>query len=107
MDNYIEYDVCSLIINRTQRYGINKKIFKTAYILSDYFIIAIFKKLTVSTILKFFFGIRSDDYIFRKAKKIEILSNKDKIPVQIDGEFVDITPDIIKISEKKINFIIP
>ena len=108
IDDFLEYETCSIILNRTQRYAINKKIFKTAYILSDYFIVALFKRLTIKTLINFFLGVKSDDYIFRKAKKIEIL-NENSLPIQIDGEFVDINSKNldISISDKKINFIMP
>ncbi len=106
IDNIVDYEVESIIINRTQRYGLNKKIFKTAYIISDYFVCALIKKVNYSSLLKFFLGINSEDIIFRKAKILEIKTSKN-LPIQVDGEFIDISPEIITISDKKLKFILP
>ncbi len=106
IDNIVDYEVESIIINRTQRYGLNKRIFKTAYIISDYFVCGLFKRVNYTSLLKFFLGLNSKDFIIRKAKIIKIKTSK-KIPIQIDGEFIEIIPNVIKISDKKLKFILP
>ncbi len=106
IDDILDFEISSIIINRTQRYGINRKIFKTAYIISDYFVCALFNKVDFKNLFKFFAGLSSNDINFRKAKKIQFFISK-KVPVQIDGEHIEIIPELITLSSKKIKFILP
>ncbi len=98
--------ICSSIIaSRIRRYAGNFELFKNAYILSDYFEVAVFDNVNFKEILKFFLG-KKDRNDFKIVKKITIPEDY-SIKVQIDGEILKKFPKTIEVSDKKIKFILP
>ncbi len=98
-----KYNVETLILNKTEKYGGNFKIFKNASLFEDYFEILIIRKLTKLSLLTIFF---TKETI--KGRKIKILNSKD-LYSQFDGDFFQDFQSInrIEISDKFINLIVP
>ena len=111
IDNKI-FEAESIIINRTERYAGNFKLFKKADIFKDKFEILIFKKLSLQILINFWqrFALNkvrnTSNHFFIKGKKIKI-KTKNRIFTQIDGESVDFIPKTIEVTNDYVNFLIP
>lgn len=104
-----KFTCLTAIINRTQRYAANLRIFKNININDNFFEVLVVKKISFCSLFAIFFYILfnkkiSKNFCFIKGKEIVITSSQ-SIPTQIDGDPLTFTPETISISPHYINII--
>ena len=94
----MRYNASSVIIGKSRYYGGIYSLFKSGNLTNDAFDVAIFTGNTREDFLHYAVSIVLEslhmdrNVLFRKAHTIEILSNEENFPVELDGDAVTTTP---------------
>ncbi len=106
-ENNQNLEAQTAIINRTEKYAGNFKIFNNANIFSQEFEVLIFRKLNLKILLNFLYNVfikkdfsskKNYQFIPSNQVKIESLNN---LSVQVDGDFFKDKVETVKVSKDK------